>query len=119
MLHKIVLCLCLAGFMSSSMAAKDVTADQKKLAQTVFELERSVAILQLSTASLGDYQSLSTKMAHVKSLEYRVNFLGNLTFLLCMSLVVFFFRLRHQQKRVAALESRLDRQETGAVNKDD
>jgi hypothetical protein len=108
MLYRLLLCLFLGGFVSVSMAAQTMPEDQQKLAQTVFDLERSVAILQLSTASLGDYQSLSTKMAHVKSLEYRVNFLGNLTFLLCMALVVFFFKLRNQQKRLQALENRID-----------
>lgn len=106
MLYRLLLCLLLTSFVSVSMAATKASEDQKKLTQTVFELERSVAILQLSTASLGDYQSLSTKMANVKSLEYRVNFLGNLTFLLCMALVVFFFKLRNQQKRLLALENR-------------
>jgi hypothetical protein len=111
MLYRLLFCLFLGGFVSFSMAAQTPAEDQKKLAKTVFELERSVAILQLSTASLGDYQSLSTKMAHVKSLEYRVNFLGNLTFLLFMSLVVFFFKLRHQQKRLLALENRQSEQD--------
>ena len=119
MLYRLLLCLFLGSFVSFSMAADKVSDDQKKLAQTVFELERSVAILQLSTASLGDYQSLSTKIAHVKSLEYRVNFLGNLTFLLCMALVVFFFKLRSQQKRLLALENRESDKVSGQSKKDD
>lgn len=119
MLYRLLLCLILGSFVSvSSMAATKTSEDQKTLEQTVFELERSVAILQLSTASLGDYQSLSTKMAHVKSLEYRVNFLGNLTFLLCMALVVFFFKLRNQQKRLLALENRADEKAIEQQSKD-
>ena len=118
MLYRLLLCLLLGSFVSVSMAANNVSEDQQKLTQTVFELERSVAILQLSTASLGDYQSLATKMVHVKSLEYRVNFLGNLTFLLCMALVVFFFKLRNQQKRLLALESREDEKNSGQQKKD-
>lgn len=118
MLYRLLLCLLLGSFVSVSMAANNVSEDQQKLTQTVFELERSVAILQLSTASLGDYQSLATKMAHVKSLEYRVNFLGNLTFLLCMALVVFFFKLRNQQKRLLALESREDEKASEQQKKD-
>ncbi|NVK71873.1 MAG: hypothetical protein HWE24_00230 [Oceanospirillaceae bacterium] len=119
MLYRVLLCLVLGCFVSVSMAATKASEDQKKLAQTVFELERSVAILQVSTASLGDYQSLSTKMAHIKSLEYRVNFLGNLTFLLCMALVVFFFKLRGQQKRLLALENREEFKESNKQTKDD
>ena len=106
MLYRLVFCVLFSCFVSFVMAEQSVGVDEKTLAKTVVELERSVAILQLSTASLGDYQSLATKMAHVNALEYRVNFLGNLTFLLFMSLVVFFFRLRHQQKRLLALEQR-------------
>jgi hypothetical protein len=108
MLYRVLFCIFLSGFASFSMAEKTVSEDPKELAQTVFELERSVAILQLSTASLGDYQSLSTKITNVKSLEYRVNFLGNLTFLLFMTLVVLFVKLHHQNKRLSALESRTD-----------
>ncbi|MCW4630844.1 MULTISPECIES: hypothetical protein [Marinomonas] len=106
MLYRLVLCVFLSFLASFSMAEQMSAEDEKKLAKTVVELERSVAVLQLSTASLGDYQSLATKIAHVNALEYRVNFLGNLTFLLFMSLVVFFFKLRHQQKRLLALEQR-------------
>jgi len=104
MLYRLVLSVFLVFFVTTSMAAQEAKKDTKTLTQTVFELERSLAILQLSTASLGDYQSLDKKIAHVKSLEDRVNFLGNLTFLLCMALVVFFFQLRQQNKRLLALE---------------
>ena len=67
MLYRVLLCIFLSVFASFSMAEKSVSEPPKELAQKVFELERSVAILQLSTASLGDYQSLSTKIISVKS----------------------------------------------------
>lgn len=118
MLYRFLLCLLIGSFTTAAMAADDVSGDQQQLAKTVFELERSVAILQVSTASLGDYQSLATKLSHVKSLEYRVNFLGNLTFLLCMTLVVFFFKLRNQQKRLLALENREDKKVIEQQSKD-
>lgn len=104
MLYRLALSVLLVFFVTTSMAAKEESKETRTLTQTVFELERSLAILQLSTASLGDYQSLDQKIAQVKSLEDRVNFLGNLTFLLCMALVVFFFQLRKQNKRLLELE---------------
>ncbi|ETI60831.1 hypothetical protein [Marinomonas profundimaris] len=104
MLYRLVLSVFLVFCLSTSIAATSASKEQQKLAQTVFELERNVAILQMSTLSLEDYQVIDEKMAQVLSLEYRVNFLGNLTFLLCMALVVFFFQLRKQNKRLLALE---------------
>lgn len=104
MFYRVIVSVFLVFFMTTTMAAKEANKDTKTLTQTVFELERSLAILQLSTASLGDYQSLDKKIAQVTSLENRVNFLGNLTFLLCMALAVFFFQLRKQNKRLLELE---------------
>lgn len=100
MLRRLVIGLCFCFFLSASMAA----TDNEELTQTVFELERSVAILQLSKASLDDYQVMSEKMTHIASLESRVDFLSNVTFLLCVALLIFFFQLRRQQKRLAFLE---------------
>ncbi|GGN29503.1 MULTISPECIES: hypothetical protein [Marinomonas] len=118
MLYRLLFCLFLSCSVTFSMAEQSSVEEEGKLAKTVVELERSVAVLQLSTASLGDYQTLATKMAHVNALEYRVNFLGNLTFLLFMSLVVFFFKLRHQQKRLLALEQRETEKSSQQESKD-
>lgn len=110
MLRKWVVGLCFSFFMTALMAAP-VTAiedeellEDKKLRQTVFELERSVAILQLSKASLDDYQIMSEKMAHMVSLESRVDFLNYVTFLLCIALLIVFFQLHRQQKRLLFFE---------------
>ena len=43
-------------------------------------------------------------MAHIASLEGRVDFLSNVIFLLCVALMIFFFQLRRQQKRLLLLE---------------
>ncbi|MBD5770987.1 hypothetical protein [Marinomonas colpomeniae] len=92
-------------FMSALMAAPVTATEDEQLTQTVFELERSVAILQLSKANLDDYQTMHSK---VVSLESRVSFLGNVTFLLCVGLVIVFFQLHRQKKRFLFLEERLE-----------
>ncbi|ETX12699.1 hypothetical protein MUS1_02560 [Marinomonas ushuaiensis DSM 15871] len=108
MLTRLALILCFSFFMSASMATTvvetETKANNEELTQTVFELERSVAILQLSKASLDDYQIMSEKMAHIESLESRVDFFAVLTFLLCLALVVLFVQVRNQHKRLSLLE---------------
>ena len=107
MLTRLAFILCLSLFMSASMAASEESSveESEELAQTVFELERSVAILQLSKASLEDYQVMNEKMARIASLEGRVEFFAVLTFILCIALVALSLQVRHQHKRLQALES--------------
>jgi len=99
MLHKWVVGLCFSFFMSVLMAASVTATEDEELAQTVFELERSVAILQLSKANLEDYKVMNEKMT---SLENRVDFFAVLTLLLCVALVILFIQLRNQNKRLLA-----------------
>jgi hypothetical protein len=99
MLRKWVVGLCFSFFMSVLMAASVTATEDEELAQTVFELERSVAILQLSKANLEDYKVMNEKMT---SLENRVDFFAVLTLLLCVALVILFIQLRNQNKRLLA-----------------
>jgi hypothetical protein len=95
MLRRLALSLCISFFTITSIAASEGEA----LTQTVFELERSVAILQLSKANLEDYKVMNEKMT---SLENRVDFFAVLTLLLCVALVILFIQLRNQNKRLLA-----------------
>jgi glucose uptake protein GlcU len=107
MLSRLVLGFCFSLFMSALMAAPvtaiedEEVSEDKKLAQTVFELERSVAILQLSKVSLEDYKVMNEKMT---SLDNRADFFAVLTLLLCMALVALFIQVRNQKKRLELLE---------------
>lgn len=98
MLFRLVFILCLSFFTTTLIAASE---DDTEMQQTVFELERSVAILQLSKANLEDYKSMNEK---VMSLESRVDFFAVLTLVLCFILVALFVGLRHQHKRLLAIE---------------
>ncbi|MFT2097986.1 hypothetical protein ACMUMQ_06455 [Marinomonas sp. 2405UD66-6] len=97
MLRKWVLSLCISVFAMTLVAAPE----EKAIEQTMFELERSVAILQLSKANLEDYKSMNDK---VMSLENRVDFFAVLTLVLCFILAVLFVFLCNQHKRLLAIE---------------
>ncbi len=101
MLSRLVLGLCFSFFMSALMAAPVTATEDEELTQTVFELERSVAILQLSKSNLEDYQVMNAK---VVSLENKVNFLSAFIFFLSIGFVMFSLQLRRQQKRLLLLE---------------
>lgn len=111
MLKRIVLLCLLGGFMLPAMAEqshldKATTILEKK----VVELERSVAILQLSSASTDDYQALEGQIDKLKmtmkvnnKATDRINFLSNVVFLLCVILLICLFFLRRQSHQLTAL----------------
>ncbi|MBJ7537887.1 hypothetical protein [Marinomonas transparens] len=99
MLYRLMLCFLLSGVVTLSMAEE--APDNDKLSQTVFELERSVAMLQLSTARLEDYKTLDRR---VSVLEGRVSFLSVLAFLLFVAGGISLFQLHRQHKRLFVLE---------------
>lgn len=98
MLCRLVFFLCLSFFATTLIAASE---DETAMQQTLFELERSVAILQLSKANLEDYKNMNEK---VTSLENRADFFAVLTLILCFISVALFVGLRHQHKRLLAIE---------------
>ena len=109
MRSRLVLALFISFFMTVVMAE----TNNEKLPKAVFELERSVAILQLSKSNLEDYQTMDDKVA---SLEKTVYFLGTLTLLLSIGFVVFFLHLRRQQKRLLLLENLSSKPHSSEVN---
>ncbi|WP_394181705.1 hypothetical protein [Marinomonas posidonica] len=79
------------------------------LDQTVFELERSNAILQLSKASSEELNALRDEVTTVRD---KVDFLSNLLFLLVVALLILGWRSHKQHQRLELLE----RQRTEGLN---
>ena len=111
MLLRIIL-LCLLG--GSILPAMAVQSHPEKVTPSiekkVIELERSMAILQVSTASTDDYQTLETQLEQLQTrlkehdgVMDRVDFLSNLVFLLFVALLLCLFHQRRHSRQLTAL----------------
>ncbi|MEL0614058.1 hypothetical protein [Marinomonas arenicola] len=111
MLFRILLLCLLGGFILPAMATQSHSNKAlQSVEKKVIELERSMAILQVSTASSDDYQTLETQIeqlaATVKESSQatdRINFLTNLVFLLFVALLVSLFFQRRQARQLTRL----------------
>ncbi|AEF56032.1 hypothetical protein Mar181_3005 [Marinomonas posidonica IVIA-Po-181] len=101
---KQVFLLMLIMMPSALMAQSQVTEEaSSSLDRTVFELERSNAILQLSKASSEDLNALRDEAMVIGE---NVDFLLNLVFLLVVALLVLGWRSHKQNQRIEQLETR-------------
>lgn len=101
---KQVFLLMLIMMPSALMAQSQVTEEaSSSLDRTVFELERSNAILQLSKASSEDLNALRDEAMVIGE---NVDFLLNLVFLLVVALLVLAWRSHKQNQRIEQLETR-------------
>lgn len=122
MLYRIVICL-LLGVSLPTFAASDTPAQKDSANQShgveksLVELQRSVAILQVSSASTEDLQSLEARLnelqtrynAQLQTLE-SVRFLRVMVFVLFIALLACAYQLYRQAQKVAKL-SQLDGKE--------
>jgi len=109
MLYRIILFCLLGGFIlpvaaESLPQGATLAAIDKKLG----DLERSVAILQLSSVSPRDHQALVEQVKQLKhslkeraSTEDRVDFLSNVVFLLCVVVLLCILYGRRQSRQLA------------------
>ncbi|MEO9653915.1 hypothetical protein [Marinomonas sp.] len=93
-----------ASSSQQTLPHENIADEPDNLAETVFELERSLAILQLSTARLSDYQSLAEHVAENRSLQDKVNFLICFVFIMLVALLVVAYQLRNTQKALNKLK---------------
>ncbi|RBO84662.1 hypothetical protein [Marinomonas aquiplantarum] len=84
--------------------AQSTNEPSSSLDQTVFELERSNAILQLSKASSEELNALRDEMVAVSD---QVDVLSNLLFLLVVAFCVLGWRSHKQNQRLEQLERQL------------
>ncbi|MGR0279325.1 hypothetical protein ACUM5Y_09750 [Marinomonas dokdonensis] len=89
---------------SNEPSTSAIEEKPEALAEKVFELERSLAILQLSTARLSDYQSLAEQVAENRSLQDKVSFLICFVFIMLVALVVVAYQLWNTQKALNKLK---------------
>ncbi|MDB4837902.1 hypothetical protein OAH87_05470 [Marinomonas sp.] len=80
---------------------ENVTDKTKEMAQTMFELERGVAILQLSKANLDDYRNMEKSLM---SLGAVVDFFAALTCALLIALVVLIVQVHRLKARLSFIE---------------
>ena len=123
MLVRWFLCLCIGLFstglfLNESIANESLDSDppsvekveavkqDKDAAQTLFELERSVAILQLSKANLEDYYSMEKSVTSLRSV---VDFFAVMTFLLLIGLVVLIMQMRRLKAKLMMTEKMLEK----------
>lgn len=117
MLVRWFLCLCI-GLLSAGLFANEAFADGEKpagevveedkdVAQTLFELERSVAILQLSKANLEDYYSMEKSVISLRSV---VDFFAVITFILLIGLVVLIMQIRRLKAKLMMTEQILEKE---------
>ena len=107
-----ILFLCLLGGFSLPIMAQQSPADNatQSVQKKLVELERSLAILQVSSATTDDYQALETQIESLRNklnkkpqVTDRINFLSNLVFLMCVALLLCLFQLRRQSRQLSAL----------------
>ncbi|REG82617.1 hypothetical protein [Marinomonas pollencensis] len=113
MLQRIFIFCLLSGFALPAMALQSQPdKETQRLAEKVIELERSLAILQISTATSDDYQALESQIETLSSQQKtsqqataRINFLSNLVFLMFVALLLCLFQLRRQSRQLSALSN--------------
>ncbi|GAB3488043.1 hypothetical protein [Marinomonas epiphytica] len=113
MLVRRYLALLLITLFSVTTLANDASANRSNeteientLASTVFELERSLAILQLSSVRQSDYQVLAEQVAANHTLQSKVDFLIVFCALLFLSLIWLIVRVHQQHKQLQILVSK-------------
>ncbi|MCV2401717.1 hypothetical protein OFY17_02355 [Marinomonas sp. C2222] len=124
MLVRCLLCLCI-GLFSTGLFSNESIANEsvdnenpavetveevkqdKDVAQTLFELERSVAILQLSKANLDDYYSMEKSVISLRSV---VDFFAVMTFILLIGLVVLIMQMRRLKAKLMMTEQILEKE---------
>lgn len=106
-------CFAHLAWASQEMSKKEALAKAEPVKQevvkkdpekTVFDLERSVAILQVSSASVDDVQTLQKQIDALQQNQAtsdRVDFLSNVVFLLVVVVLILIWRLWCLSKRLA------------------
>lgn len=88
-------------------SAVETVGQEKDIEQTLFELERSVAILQLSKANLDDYYRMEKSIISLRSV---VDFFAVITFILLIGGVVLIMQMRRFKAKLMMTEQALQKE---------